>query len=158
MHPPGNDPANAPGKAGSLVDLAGLWLVRRWPRAPVPWTRIVGRGRLRNDPTFAGLACSAVSAPGGCITRCVCRLPHGRDLRGRSSTTSWADHLLRLVQVDCRCFLEVRPPSPPLREWVALGIMRHLKIRRFCDPDDDLVDLTGETAQHVVPWCCWSSP
>ena len=79
LHPPGNDPANAPGKAGSLVDLAGLLLVRRWPRAPVPWIRNVGQGRQRHDPTFACLACSAVSAPGGCITRCVCLLP----LRGR---------------------------------------------------------------------------
>jgi hypothetical protein len=47
LHPPGNDPANAPGKEGSLVDLAGPLLVRRWPRAPVPWTRNEGQGRQR---------------------------------------------------------------------------------------------------------------
>jgi hypothetical protein len=50
LHPPGNDPANTPGKAGSLVDLAGPLLVRRWPRAPVPWTRNVGRGRQLAEP------------------------------------------------------------------------------------------------------------
>jgi hypothetical protein len=45
-------------------------MVRRWPRAPVPWTRSVGRDRQRRGPTpcwsgALGRSCNM----GGCITK-----------------------------------------------------------------------------------------
>ena len=79
-------------------------MVRRWPRAPDPWTRSLGRDRQRHDPTpcwsgALGRSCTR----GGASQRCTClhRLPQGALAHGRA-----LPHAAAELQADRELVLE----------------------------------------------------